>query len=207
MCGGLEHGSLWYESDDFAPSDLDAARGGLGLHRFERTPDGRRVGVGEVHRDLRLPVHLEAESFHAGKAAAGEPDLLGDLLGDGEVQGRTEVDVVCDEERAGANDGRARGRVHVVGAEVGNAVGIDADFVAGFLEFAAPNVGEVRAVGSRRRAFIQKHGNAKFGSYACAERFREGDALIHRGVAERDEGADVGSANARVLACVRGQVE
>ena len=75
-----------------------------------------------------------------------------------------------------------------------------ADLLADLLELAAPNVGEILAHGTRRRALVEEHGNAELLADALAERAREGDALLHRRALERNEGHDIGGAHARMRA-------
>src|SRR5581483_3250947 len=117
-----------------------------------------------------------------------------------------EVHVVGHEERSRANDRGAGGGMDRVGAEVGDAVGIRADLFAGPLELAAADVGEVDAVRTGCGLFVQEDRDAKLAANPRAEGAGEGDAVLHGGALEGDEGADVGGPDARVLALVGSEV-
>ena len=205
--GGLEQGALGDEADDLAPGGRHTQRLGLQPHHLVRAVQRGDVEVHEVHRDLRLAVDLHAEALHALEAAGGPTHRLGDALGDGEVLLAAEVDVESDEEGARADHRGAGSRMDRVRAEVGDAVGIGADLLLRLLELAASDVGEIHAVGARGRAFVEEDGDAEFLADACAEGAGEDDAVLHRRAFERDEGADVGGADARVFAGVVVQVD
>ena len=110
-------------------------------------------------------------------------------------------------EGASADDGGAGGRVNGVGAEVGNAGGIGADVSARQLELAAADISEVLAIRAGGSFFVEKDGDAQFGADFGAELAGEGDAVVHCGPFERNEGADVGGADAGVFALVGGEVD
>ena len=204
--GSVEERLLGDEADDFAPRGRHAVRLGLALHQLEGAIDGGLFRVHEVHGDLRLAVHFEAESLHVAQPAARAAHGLGHCLGHRHVLGAAEIDVVRDEEGAGADDGGASGGMHMIGAEVRHALGIGADLRLGQLKLAAADVGEVLAVGARGGALVQEDRNAEFIADALAEGAREGDAVVHGGALERNERADVGGADARVFAGVRVEV-
>jgi len=166
----------------------------------------RLLGVDEVHRDLCLPVDLEAESLHVLQATDGSAHRLGDFLGHRHVRRGAEVYVVGDEEGARADGDRAGGGVHGRRTEVGRALWRLPDLGANAFELAAAHVGEVLAVGARRGALVEEDGDAELAPHALAERAREGDAVLHRCAFERDEGDDVGGAHARMLAGVGGEI-
>src|SRR5439155_972737 len=151
-------------------------RGGVaGDQRGELCYEPRRVagkgalfGVDEIHRDLRLPVDLEAQGFDVTQSAGRVPQRLGDVLRDLDIGRRTEVHVVRDEKGARSNgDGPSR-RVNTAGAEVGDASRILADLLPQSLELAAAYVGEVLAIGTRRRALVQENRNLQLPPDALA---------------------------------------
>ena len=94
-----------------------------------------------------------------------------------------------------------------VGAEVGNAIRVRADFGARAFEFAAADVGEIFAIWTRRRFFVEENRDPEFAADFRAEFAGEGDTIVHRRAVERNEGADVGGTDARVLSGVRGEVD
>ena len=197
---GVEERLFRHEADDLAKRGRHAVGLGFALHQFEGAIDRRLLGVDQVHGDLCLAIDLEAESLHVAQAAAGATHRPGNLLGDRDVFRAAEVDVVGHEERARADDGGTGGGVDVVGAEVRNAIRVGADVGPGQLEFSAPHVGEVLAVGPGGGALVEEDRDAQLGAHALAERAGERDAIVHRGAFERSEGADVGGADARMLA-------
>ncbi len=205
--GGLEQRALGNQADDLAPGGRHALGLGFHLHHVEGAVDGSLLGVHEVHRDLGLPIHFEAETFHIAQTAGGSANGFGDALGHGQVLGGTEVDVVRHEEGPGADGGDAGGGVHAFGTEVGLARRDPADLVADSLELSAAHVGEVLALGARRGAFVQVDGDLEFGCGAHAKIAGKGDAVLHRGAFEGDERHDVGGAHARVFAGVLGEVD
>src|SRR5215213_3098401 len=90
--------------------------------------------------------------------------------------------------------------------EVRRALGRAADVVAQPLELAAPDVGEILAVGTRRGALVEEDRDAELAADALTELARERDAVLHRRSLERDEGDDVGRAHAGMLAGVARQI-
>ena len=157
---GLEQRALRHESDDLAPRRRHALRLGLHLHHVVGAVERRLLGVDEIHRHLRLAVDLEAEPLHVAQTAGRAAHGLRDVLGDGEVRRRAEVDVVRDEKRPRADRGGAGGRVNARRAEVGlSRRGAGVHLVANALELAAADVGEVLARGRGRRALVEEDGN------------------------------------------------
>src|SRR2546428_13133561 len=86
-------------------------------------------------------------------------DPLGDRLRDRDV-GRVEVDVVGDEERARPDRRGARRGVDAPRAEVGIGRRVGPDALSQSLELALADVGEARALGTRRGARVQVDGDA-----------------------------------------------
>src|SRR5207302_3103938 len=121
----------------------------------------RTLRVDEVHRDLRLPIDLESKPLDVAQAAARSANGFGDVLRDLHVFLWPKVDVVGDEEGTRADRRGARGRMDLRWSEVGKAIRICSDLVAQSLELSATNVGEILAIGSRRRSFIEEDRNLK----------------------------------------------
>ncbi len=144
----LEERALGDEPHDLAPRRRHAEGLGLHLHHLVGAVQRGRVEVDQIHRDLRLPIDLEPEPLHALEATGGATDRLRDRFGDREVLLAAEVDVEGHEEGARADHGGASGGMDRVGAEVGDAGGIGTDRGLGPLELPAPDVGEVRAIGT-----------------------------------------------------------
>ena len=96
------------------------------------------------------------------------PQRLGDVLRDLDIGRRPEVHVVGDEKGARSNgDGTCR-RVNTAWAKVGDASRILADLLPQSLELAAAYVGEVLAIGTRRRALVQEDRNLQLPPDALA---------------------------------------
>ena len=97
---------------------------------------GSDAEVGDVHADLGAAVGEHANGFDAVEASVGGADVSGDGAGGGDVR-LVEVDVVGDEEAAGADDAGSCGRVEFGAAYVGAAGGITEDGVAEAFELRA----------------------------------------------------------------------
>ena len=205
--GGLKECALRHEPNDLAPRGGHAERLGFHLDHLVGAVERGGVEVHKVHRDLCLAVHDHPKALHALEASRGAAHGLRDGLGDAHVLGAAQVDVVGHEEGAGADDRGARGGVDGVGAEVGGALGVLADLFLGELELAATDVGEVGALGGRGGALVEEDGDLEFAADALAQGAREDNAIFHRRPFERDEGADVGGADARVRAGVLVEVD
>src|SRR4051812_17626639 len=78
--------------------------------------------------------------------------------------------------------------------------------VANALELTAANVGEILAIGTRRRALVEEDRNLELTADARGEGPGKSDAILHRRALERNERNDVGGAHPRVLAAVLRQV-
>ena len=119
---------------------------GAQLHEIKHVVQRRLLGVDQVHRDLRLTIDFQTQSFDVAEPARGAADRLGDVLGDLKIRRWAEVDVVGDEKWSRTDRDRAEGRVNPRRPEVGIPRRILAQLIAQSLEFSATNVGEVRKV-------------------------------------------------------------
>jgi len=178
------------------------------LHHVIGAVERRLLGVDEIHRDLSLSVHFETESFHVAQAARRSTDGFGDRLRDAQVRRGSEVDVVCDEERARADRHRAGRWVNLVRAEIRSTIRrAGVHLVPNALELTAANIGQVLTIGTGRGALVQKDWNLELLAHALAERSGEDDAILHRRALERNERDDVRRAHPRMLAGVVIQVD
>src|SRR5258708_20156389 len=82
-----------------------------------------------------------------------------------------------------------------------------ADLVTKPLEFAATNIGEVFAVGARRRPLVEKNWDLELLADSLAQSARENDTVLHRRSFQRNERNDIGSAHSRVLTRMFGEVD
>jgi hypothetical protein len=203
----VEERDLGHEADNLAPGRRDAVRFGFHPHGVERAEERCLVDVDEVHRHLRLSVDLEAQRFDVAQPAGGAADRLRDGFRDLDVRSRAEVDVVRDEKRPRADRDRAGGRVNARRTEVGHTVRVPADLLAEAFELAAPHVGEVLAIRSRRGALVEEDRDLQLAPDTLAQGSREHDAVFHGRPLERDEGHDVGGAHSGVLAGMLVQVD
>ena len=203
---GPEGRPLGNQSHDFALCHGDLARFGFGLDRREDHRRRRHVDVEQVHRHLRLAVHLEAARLHGGQPAARGPDPLRDLLGDPDVR-RVEVDVVGDEERPRPDRRRARRWVDLLGTEVGIGRGVRADALPQSLELSFADVRQSLALGACGGAAIQEDRNGELAPHALGELPRELHAIVHGDAPHRHERHDVGRPHARMLAVMFAEVD
>src|SRR6185503_2694339 len=205
--GSIEECTFGHEPDDLAPRRAHTLRGRLHLHHVEGAKQGRLLGVHEVHQYKRLPIHLEAQRLDVAQSAGGVAHRLRDVLRYLEIRGGTEVDVVGDEKGARSDGDGARGRMNASGAKVGDAIRIGTNLIAQTLELTTAHVGEVLAIGTRRRPLVEKHRDLERAPDASAEGASEYDAILHGCSFQWNERNDVGGAHARVLARVLRQVD
>ena len=108
-----------------------------------------------------------------------------------------QVDVVGDQELAGADHGRAALEVGAGGAEVGPHSG-SGELLREPLVLALPDRSQIAPGGARRRVLVEVDRDRERLADPLAELSGEGDAIVHGRALERDEGADVGRAEARM---------
>ena len=178
----------------------DALRAGPGLDRLPDPPDRRHLEVEQVHRDLGAVGLFEPEAarLDARQAAARLTDGPGDPPGELEV-GRGEVDVPGDQERPRPDGHRPGGRVEAGRPEVGAPVGVGRDRLPEPLVLAAPDVGQLLAVRTRRRPGVQVDRDPEPLGHPGAEVPGQPDAVVDRRLAERHERHDVDRPDPRVL--------
>ncbi len=195
------------EPDHLRAVHLDTRRAGERRDPVEGDVGRRRVGVGEVHRDLHASVLLDrpADRLHAGEAAARRADALGDRRRERCVAA-LERDVERDEDPSGADRERTSGRVRRRWTEVGRPFGLGQLLREPF-ELAAPHAREVGARRRTRRSSVEDHRHGELGRDARAEIARHGNARVHRHAAERHERAYVEGPHARVRSVVRAHVD
>ena len=153
--------------------------------------------VGDVHADLSAAVGEDADGFDAVQTAVGGADIAGDGAGGGDVGG-FEVDVVGDEEAAGTDGAGSGGLVELGASDVGAAGGVAASGVAKTFELAPADVFELDAVGAGGGGSVEVDGDAVASPDQQAGLAGEDGALGERDSADRDEGDDVGGADAGV---------
>jgi len=167
---------------------------------------GSEVEVGDVHADLSAAAGEDADGFDAMKTAVGSADVAGDCAGGGNV-GLFEMDVVGDEEAAGSYGAGTGGFVKFGAADVGATGGIAAGRVAEAFELALADVFEQDAVGTGCGCSVEVDGNAVAAPDEEARLAGEDGALGEGCSADRDEGDDVGGADAGVDATLLREVD
>jgi hypothetical protein len=152
-------------------------------------------------------IALVVERLHvAGPLpAAALAQFVGNLVGVAAV-GRVQVDVVGDQELAGADRGRAGPAVERRRPEIRFPFGTG-QLVGETLVLAGPHVGQVAPLGAAGRVLVQVHGDAQLVANASADRARNSCTIIHGDAGDGHEGADVGGPEAGVLPFVFGHVD
>ena len=196
---------LRHEADDLAVRDIDAVTGGGCRHHVEGVMqrDGRKVG--QVHRHLRLSVNHEAKRLQSGQAAVRRTDLVRDGLSLRQVRRMAHEDVEGAEELASADGDRACRGMERGWPRVWWTCGSDG--LLQRLEPAVPHVRQVAILGALRGVIVEVHRDAELLAHAIREVTRDTHAIVHRAAVEWNEGDDVGGADARVNARVRGDVD
>src|SRR6185312_2355651 len=124
--------------------------------------------------------------------------------------GGIEVDVVGDEELAGADHGGAGGGVKPAvrkrEAEVGSAVRVDLDLFPHALELTLANVFQAAALGAACGRLIEVDGDLIATPDLGSGPLRQADTVLQRGTFEGDKGNYVGGAEAGMSALVAAQV-
>ena len=90
---------------------------------------------------------------------------------------------------------------------VGRSVGVRGDRAGEGVEVGAPHVGERSALGPEGGLAVEVDGDSELSRHSFAEEPGGGDGFRHGRLPERDEGADVDAAHARVDAAVLVYVE
>ncbi|OPY92309.1 MAG: hypothetical protein A4E73_01259 [Syntrophaceae bacterium PtaU1.Bin231] len=195
------------KADQFRLGDLDAAPPGEGADAAEGRGDGRLAAVCQIHRDLHEPAapQGDAEGADGGQAAAGFPDLPGDVARKGQVL-RREIDVEGDQRNPRADDHGAQARVEVAGPRVGFPVRV-AEALGKLLVSAPPDFRKLSAPGIESRLAVKVHGHREPLPGLPSEAVRRGDRIFHFSVGEGHEGDDVRSTDARMDALMGSQVD
>ena len=102
--------------------------------------------VGDVHADLGAVVGEHAESLDAMQAAVGSADIAGDGASRGDV-GLAQVNVVGDQEAAGADYRGSCGRVQLRAADIGPASGFSPNGITKSFELATAHILQLDAIG------------------------------------------------------------
>ncbi len=229
VAAGHEERFLGDEADELAPGHAQAELAGQPDGFVEDDVDRRRLVVREVDRDLGHPVILDVPADgldllelarDLDRVAAGVLDDVavlvalgpaalaqaqGDLVGQLAVAG-VEVEVVGDQELAGADDGRPGLGIEDGLAEIRGPARV-LELLGKPFVFAGPDRGQVPALGLAGRGLIEVDGNAQLGGDPAPELAGQPDAVLHRHAGDRDEGADVGRADAAVGALVGAHVD
>ena len=148
---------------------------------------------------------IHAHGLHVTQAAIREADVLADFFRDFEV-GRIQVDVVCHQEFARADDGRPGGGMQPGFADVWRAIGILGDFGEQAFELAFANIFQVAAFGALRGGFVEINGNAIALPNFAADFFRKRDAVFDADAFDGNKWHHVGRAHARMRAGMLGEV-
>src|SRR5688572_4548029 len=83
--------------------------------------------------------------------------------------------------------------------EIRSSFRIRSELISQTFELTTTDVSEVHASRPRCGALVQINRNSELLSHPGAELFRQLDAILHRGILERNERHDVGRADSRVL--------
>jgi hypothetical protein len=199
-------GGLGNESDQLGVVDEDAVALGQMLEGGMDVAHGGEVEVGDVHADLRAAVGQDADGFDSVKPTVGGADVASDGTGGGDV-GLFEVDVIGDEKAAGSDSASPGGVVKLGSADVGAAGGVAAGGVTEAFELAFADVLQLHAVGAGGGGSVEVDGDAVATPDEQASLAGENGALGQRGSADRDEGDDVGGADAGVNTALGGEVD
>jgi hypothetical protein len=197
---------LGNEADELGIFDEDAVSLGEMLDGGVDVVHGRDAEVGDVHTDLGAAVGEDADGFDAVEATVGGADVAGDGTGGGDV-GLLKVDVVGDEEAAGAHGRGSGGGVELRAADVGAARGVAEGSVAETFKLAAANVFEEDAVGARGGGSVKVDGDAIATPDEETSLAGEDGAVGEGGSADGDKGDDVGGADAGMDAVLGGEVD
>lgn len=150
------------EAHELTRAHLYPTLGSSLAHTSDDVPEGRRLDIDHVDRDLdaRARRKEEAEGLHAGHASARPPYRGGDRVCVGEVSGR-EVNVEGNEERACADQDTACAGVKTCGPERGS------------------NLAHVHAALQLRRASATEEGRSSPASTDAVEEDRQPELVSH----------------------------
>ena len=213
VAAGHEEGLLGDETDELAARHPETELPGQLPGLVEDDVDGRDHVVREVDRDLGHPVILDVPADrldflelarHLDRVAApvlddvpvlvplgptALPEAQGDLVGQLPVPG-VEVDVVGDQELAGADDGGAGLGVENGPAEIGRPAAV-LEFLGQAFVFPGPDRGQVPALRRPGGGFVEIDGDPQLSGDPGAKLASQPDAVLHGHARDRDEGADV----------------
>jgi hypothetical protein len=202
VVGHVEERSQRRQPDQLRFGQLDAVLGGFGPDRLPDPPQRGCSEVEDVHRDLGAIELLDEEAVALDLRQA--PARLADAPGDPDREvlvGRVEVDVVGDEERAGADGDRSGSRVHPGRPEVRLAAALG-DLGTESLVLPAPDVGQLDPFRSQRRRGVEIDRQMVTLRNPPAEAPGEHDRLVHGRVGQGHERDDVDRPDPRMLAPV-----
>jgi hypothetical protein len=147
------------EADELGIVDEDAVALREMLDSCMDVMHGSEVEVGDVHAHLCAAVGENSDCFDAVEASVSSADVAGDRASGGDI-GLAEVNVVGDEEAAGADGTGAGSLVKFGAADVRAASGVTARSVAQAFELALPYVFELDAVGPGGCGSVEVDGHA-----------------------------------------------
>jgi hypothetical protein len=191
VVGDVEERGDRGEADELRLVHLDAILRRLGPDRLPDAPERGDPEVKKVHGHLGSLelVDEEAVGQDPRQAAAGLADPAGDPLGQLDI-GRVEVDVVGDEERPRPDRDRAGRGMHLRRSDVRFAAALrDLDLQP--LVLAAPDIGQLDPIGAASSLGIEVDREVEALGDPARKRPSQLDRLVHRRVAEGDEGNDV----------------
>ena len=198
--GAVDQGLGRGQADDLALDDAGAVALGEGLDHLIGDIQRGILIVDHVHGDLSDAAVLEHEAhgLAAAEAARRAADDLGDLLGDLNIRG-LEVAVERDQRHTGADGGDAGGGVDLALAVVGSPVGLQ-ELLGHALELALAAGGEIAALGTGGAVLIQEGGDLQLVPDTLGNALGHLDSFLNGHVHLGNEGDNVGSAHALVLA-------
>jgi SAM-dependent methyltransferase len=193
-----------HQSDQLGPPDRDTARSRLLLDARQDVVQRGRLIVLDVHAHLCVPGTWQGqpERTHARKTPALLPHDGGDLACQVRV-GRVEVDVEGDQRPPRADDHATRARIQPSGSEVRGELA----FVQTALKTFRAAPPEERGPTACPRLAVEEDRELQLGADPARDDERALACAIAVGGIDRDDRHDVGSADARMGALVRIQVD
>jgi hypothetical protein len=199
-------GRLGDKADEFGVVDEYSVPLGKVLDSGVDVAHGSDVEVSNIHTDLGAAVGEDADGFDAVEASVGSADVSGDGAGCGYV-GLLEVNVVGDEEAAGADCTGSGGFVEFGSADVWATRGVAANGIAEAFELTLTDVFEQDAIGAGGGGSVEVDGDTVTSPDEEAGLTRQDGAVCERRSADGDEWDDVGGSDARVHTVLPGQID
>src|SRR5262249_45853591 len=196
------------QPDDLAAHHANPVAFGLAPHRLEDQVHRGLLEIGEIDRHLReiaRPEH-HAHRLHVTEASVGETDGFGDALRDRNIR-RVEIDVVSDQEFAGAGDESARTWMTDRVADVGRSRLHDAHLLHQGFELALANIFQIGAFGPLCGGLVEIDGNVKLAPYFLPEALGELYAFFEGDAFDGNERHDVGRAEAWMRSLMLAEVD